>query len=391
MKLLIVIDMQNDFIDGALGTKEAVAIVPNVAEKIKKARAAGETVVFTRDTHQKNYLETQEGKNLPVVHCVEGTDGWQISSKLEVGESRIFDKPSFGSMALADYVASLNGLEEIELVGLCTGICVISNAFILKAKLPEVKISVDASCCACVTPESHKTALAAMKLCQINVIGEKKTSQKNKGSVYKLYTELKGFEPKIHRTFLIKKNTSMLSLASCMISMFDGNASHIYDFDVPGENLNLQVYFDEDMNASDDEFAIKHKHIQPRKHVDVRNYKIKDCLKKVGDTITFAYDFGDGWTFPIRLEEIIDDEVYEEVSPLVLDGEGRGIIEDVGGIGAMSDCVKAFEQKSGEDYESYSEWLGLKDLDITYFNKSSVNKNLKKEIKEIDKAYKNME
>ena len=172
MKLLIVIDMQNDFIDGALGTKEAVAIVPNVAEKIKKARAAGETVVFTRDTHQKNYLETQEGKNLPVVHCVEGTDGWQISGKLEVGDSRIFVKPSFGSMELADYVASLNGLEEIELVGLCTGICVISNAFILKAKLPEVKISVDASCCACVTPESHKTALAAMKLCQINVIGE---------------------------------------------------------------------------------------------------------------------------------------------------------------------------------------------------------------------------
>ena len=294
-------------------------------------------------------------------------------------------------MELADYVASLNGLEEIELVGLCTGICVISNAFILKAKLPEVKISVDASCCACVTPESHKTALSAMKLCQINVVGEKETPQKNKGSVYKLYTELEGFEPKIHRTFLIKKNTPMLSLASCMISMFNGNASHIYGFDVPSENLNLQVYFDEDMNASDDEFAIKHKHIQPRKHVDVRNYKIKDCLKKVGDTITFAYDFGDGWTFPIRLEEIIDDEVYEEVSPLVLDGEGRGIIEDVGGIGAMSDCVKAFEQKSGEDYESYSEWLGLKDLDITYFNKSSVNKNLKKEIKEIDKAYKNME
>ena len=168
MKLLIVIDMQNDFIDGSLGTKEAVAIVPNVAKKIEEARGAGEIVVFTRDTHQKNYLETQEGKNLPVLHCVEGTDGWQISSKLKVGTSRIFNKPSFGSMELADYAASLDGLEEIELVGLCTGICVISNAFILKAKLPEVKISVDASCCACVTPESHKNALAAMKLCQIN-------------------------------------------------------------------------------------------------------------------------------------------------------------------------------------------------------------------------------
>ena len=168
MKLLIVIDMQNDFIDGSLGTKEAVAIVPNVAKKIEEARGAGEIVVFTRDTHQKNYLETQEGKNLPVLHCVEGTDGWQISSKFKVGNSRIFNKPSFGSMELADYAASLDGLEEIELVGLCTGICVISNAFILKAKLPEVKISVDASCCACVTPESHKNALAAMKLCQIN-------------------------------------------------------------------------------------------------------------------------------------------------------------------------------------------------------------------------------
>ncbi|WP_407425933.1 cysteine hydrolase family protein [Treponema sp.] len=170
MKLLIVIDMQNDFIDGALGTNEAVAIVPAVAEKIKKARSEGIPVVFTRDTHHENYLESQEGKNLPVVHCVEGSDGWQISSRLEVGDSRIFDKPSFGSMELAEYVASLQNLEEIELVGLCTGICVISNAFILKAKLPEVRITVDSSCCACVTPQSHETALSAMKLCQINVI-----------------------------------------------------------------------------------------------------------------------------------------------------------------------------------------------------------------------------
>lgn len=170
MKLLIVIDMQNDFIDAALGTKEAVAIVPNIAAKIAEYRKAGNQVVFTRDTHQANYLETQEGKNLPVFHCVEGSDGWQISNKLEVGDSKIFNKPSFGSMELADYVAGLNAIEEIELIGLCTGICVISNAFILKAKLPEVKITVDSSCCACVTPESHQTALNAMKLCQINVI-----------------------------------------------------------------------------------------------------------------------------------------------------------------------------------------------------------------------------
>lgn len=168
-KLLIVIDMQNDFIDAALGTKEAVAIVPAVAKKIAEYREAGNQVIFTRDTHQKNYMETQEGKNLPVMHCIEGTDGWQISKELEVGESKIFNKPSFGSMELAYYVANLNDIEEIELIGLCTGICVISNAFILKAKLPEVKITVDSSCCACVTPESHQTALNAMKLCQINV------------------------------------------------------------------------------------------------------------------------------------------------------------------------------------------------------------------------------
>ena len=170
MKLLIVIDMQNDFIDGALGTKEAVAIVPNVAQKIKDARESGQIVAFTRDTHQENYLATQEGKNLPVVHCVQGTDGWQISSKLEVADSKIIDKPSFGSMDLAEYVAQLQDIEEVELVGLCTGICVISNAFILKARLPELKITVDASCCGCVTPESHATALAAMKLCQINIV-----------------------------------------------------------------------------------------------------------------------------------------------------------------------------------------------------------------------------
>lgn len=170
MKLLIVIDMQNDFIDAALGTKEAAAIVPNVAKKILRYRADGNLVVFTRDTHHSNYLETQEGKNLPVVHCIEGTEGWQISSKLETGDSKIFNKPTFGSLELADYAAGLENLEEIELAGLCTGICVISNALILKAKLPEVKITVDSSCCACVTPESHLNALNAMKLCQVNVI-----------------------------------------------------------------------------------------------------------------------------------------------------------------------------------------------------------------------------
>lgn len=161
--------MQNDFIDGSLGTKEAVEIVPKVAEKIEKARAEGKIIIFTRDTHQENYLETQEGKNLPVKHCIEGSDGWNISDKLDVGNSKIINKPSFGSMELAEYVASLENLDEVELVGLCTGICVISNAMILKARLPEVQISVDSSCCACVTPQSHKNALEAMKLCHITV------------------------------------------------------------------------------------------------------------------------------------------------------------------------------------------------------------------------------
>ena len=391
MKLLIVVDMQNDFIDGALGTKEAVAIVPKVAQKIRQARNNGVKVVFTRDTHQSNYLKTQEGKNLPVLHCIEGTTGWQISDKLEVGDSRIFDKPSFGSLELAEYATTLCGLTEIELIGLCTGICVISNAFILKAKLPEVKISVDASCCACVTPESHQTALSAMKLCQINVTGDNKISIKGNGKYYKIYAELNDFEPTIWRTFIIKKDAPMLSLASCLISIFNGKASHIYNFEVPKKNLDLQVYIDEELNASDDEFSIKKKHEEPRKHVDIRNYKIKDCLENPGDSMDFCYDFGDDWHFTVRLEEIIEDESYDETAPLVLDGKGLGIIEDCGGVYGLKDLVQSFFFKSGEEYETNCEWLGVTELDITAFNKKAINKNLKKEIRLIDKAYKEME
>lgn len=169
MKLLIVVDMQKDFIDGALGTSQAVAIVPKVREKIEAYRAAGDMVIFTRDTHGENYLTTQEGRNLPVVHCVKGTPGWEIAAELPVGDSAVVDKPTFGSVSLAHRVARLEGLEAIELVGLCTDICVISNALLLKATLPELPISVDAACCAGVTPESHKNALAAMKMCQIAV------------------------------------------------------------------------------------------------------------------------------------------------------------------------------------------------------------------------------
>lgn len=169
MKLLVVVDMQNDFIDGALGTAEAVAIVDKVAARIRAARAGGTEVWFTRDTHEDNYLETQEGHNLPVKHCIRGTVGWEISPKLDVGNSLIIDKPTFGSIALAEKAAALEGLESVELIGLCTDICVISNAMLLKARLPELPVKVDASCCAGVTPASHENALNAMKMCQIAV------------------------------------------------------------------------------------------------------------------------------------------------------------------------------------------------------------------------------
>lgn len=172
MKVLVVIDMQNDFIDGALGTKEAVGIVENVKRKIKKYKSEGNVVIFTRDTHSQDYLNTQEGKNLPVEHCIIGTDGWEISKELPVGDSMIIDKPTFGSTALAHCLMKIGNVEEIELIGLCTDICVISNAMILKASYPEVPITVDSLCCAGVTPESHVNALKAMKMCQINIINE---------------------------------------------------------------------------------------------------------------------------------------------------------------------------------------------------------------------------
>ncbi|MCR5792858.1 MAG: cysteine hydrolase [Lachnospiraceae bacterium] len=169
MRTLVVVDMQKDFIDGSLGTKEAVQIVPNVAKKLKEYRAKGDQIIFTRDTHQKNYLETQEGRNLPVEHCIEGTEGWQISNELEVHEDDlVINKVTFGHVWDRNLIKG----DEIELVGLCTDICVISNALGLKAVLPEVPILVDASCCAGVTPQSHANALEAMKMCQIKIIGD---------------------------------------------------------------------------------------------------------------------------------------------------------------------------------------------------------------------------
>lgn len=165
--------MQKDFVDGALGTKEAVAIVPNVVEKIKGFDGK---VLFTRDTHHENYMETQEGKNLPVPHCIEGTEGFELVSEIKVlCDSKPIDKPVFGSAELGMKLQAENEKETIEsitLVGLCTDICVISNAFVIKSFLPEVPIIVDASCCAGVTPESHLRALESMKTCQIQIENE---------------------------------------------------------------------------------------------------------------------------------------------------------------------------------------------------------------------------
>ena len=169
MDILVVVDMQKDFISGALGTKEALAIVPRVAEKIVQAKKAGKTIVFTRDTHHENYLDTQEGKNLPVPHCIENTDGWQIDASLDTAGAMIFDKPSFGSEALVRYLKRLNDLRSAEFVGLCTDICVITNVLSAKCALPELPISVDSSCCAGVTPQSHENALSAMRMCQIKI------------------------------------------------------------------------------------------------------------------------------------------------------------------------------------------------------------------------------
>lgn len=172
-RILVVIDMQNDFIDGALGTKEAQEIVENVVSKIESYQ--GESVFATRDTHEENYMETSEGRHLPVPHCIKGSKGWEIRDEiaeaLDKADAEIIDKPTFGSEILAERLYELSQKEEleIELVGLCTDICVVSNALLLKAKLPEAVIKADASCCAGVTPKSHEAALLTMQMCQIEI------------------------------------------------------------------------------------------------------------------------------------------------------------------------------------------------------------------------------
>lgn len=169
MRTLIVVDMQNDFIYGSLGSKEARGIVPDVKKKIEEYIARGDEIVFTRDTHDHNYLNTDEGKRLPIEHCVAGTYGWLIEESLNHPECKHINKRNFG-YTLWDY--EFDHLEDVEIVGLCTDICVVSNALILKAHFPNANITVDASCCAGVTPESHKAALITMKMCHINVVGE---------------------------------------------------------------------------------------------------------------------------------------------------------------------------------------------------------------------------
>lgn len=193
-KILIVVDMQKDFVDGSLGSKEAQAIVPDVIQKIKDVKAYDGKVIFTKDTHFENYLNTEEGKNLPVEHCIKGTDGWEIIDELKpfvrdkgyngFGIKPVYEKKTFGCKELAeDFTKDMDFnypyVCEIEIVGLCTDICVISNALLLKAYEPEVKITVDAKCCAGVTPEAHDAALKAMKSCQINVINEGKEAWRN--------------------------------------------------------------------------------------------------------------------------------------------------------------------------------------------------------------------
>lgn len=169
-KILIVVDMQNDFIDGALGTKEAAAIVPYVKDVIESFDGK---VYFTRDTHFENYMETQEGANLPVPHCIKDTDGWQISAELDaLRRTEAIDKLTFGSSALVDVLKAEKDIESITFVGLCTDICVISNAMVVKAFFPEVPLIVDAKGCAGVSPESHQRALEAMKVCQIKIIND---------------------------------------------------------------------------------------------------------------------------------------------------------------------------------------------------------------------------
>ena len=173
-KVLVVIDVQNDFIDGALGSEQSQKVIPNIVNKIKEYDPWN--VYLTRDTHYENYLDTQEGRNLPIAHCIEGSDGWQLRPEVAeaAGKAMIIDKPTFGCNRLAGILMSERAQEslEIEIIGLYTDVCVVSNALLFKAAMPEAPITVDASCCAGITNERHKAALETMKACQVKVINE---------------------------------------------------------------------------------------------------------------------------------------------------------------------------------------------------------------------------
>ena len=176
MKILVVVDCQNDFIDGVLGTKEAQVAVPNIVEKITEYVENGDVVIFTRDTHYENYMETAEGKKLPVVHCIKNTDGWKIKPEIRnaaPADVKVIDKLTFGSVELIPHILekyNVEDIEEIQFVGFCTDICVVSNVLMVKANLPETKISVIKDCCAGVTVASHEAALTTMQMCQIDII-----------------------------------------------------------------------------------------------------------------------------------------------------------------------------------------------------------------------------
>ena len=172
-KILIVVDMQNDFISGSLGTKEAVSIVPCVRERLEQARLSGETIIFTRDTHNEDYMNTQEGKKLPVPHCINGTHGHEIEESLKpyAADAIVIDKPTFGSYSLVDMLRSMVDQDTvIELLGLCTDICVASNALLIKNAFPEIRVQVNADCCAGVTVESHEAAITTMSSCQVEIL-----------------------------------------------------------------------------------------------------------------------------------------------------------------------------------------------------------------------------
>ena len=180
-KLLVVVDMQNDFVDGVLGTAEAQTIIPAVVKKIESYKANENYIVYTMDTHTEDYLKTQEGKKLPVRHCICPSAGWELVPDIaaalkgakspEADEAAEYKKDIFGSWTLAEDIKKWEAaIASVELVGVCTGICVISNAVLVKSALPEMPVIVDAACCACVTPESHATALDAMGLLQVEIL-----------------------------------------------------------------------------------------------------------------------------------------------------------------------------------------------------------------------------